>query len=72
MMGWRVTGSTECHTEDRYRLLAVIEGAGALVGSASEHRLSRGDVWLVPAACGAHRLVPEAEELRIVLTTDGG
>ena len=66
-----VSGATRFVTAGSYRILAVIAGSGELVVSASGRRyhLDRGDVWLVPAACGEHRLEPDDCELRLVLMT---
>jgi len=71
MTGLALSGATCFDTTGRYRILAVVGGGGELVVSASDrrHRLDRGDVWLVPAACGEYRLEPETHELKLVLTT---
>ncbi len=58
-------------TDGRYQIYVVVEGRGRLLTRAAgeperECRLRPGDVWLVPAACGDHRLEPAGGELTLV------
>lgn len=66
MDAWRLTSARRFETGDQFRMLAVIEGGGSLVGSAGASQLvAAGDVWLLPAACEAVKLAPEPS-LRVV------
>ena len=73
MDGLRIALPTNFDTEESFRLLAVIEGGGEIVVSANgkRHSLVRGDVWLLPAACGEYVIEPSRGELSIVQMTRG-
>lgn len=71
--GLRLAGRAVLPCGGTFRVLAVLEGRGSLAVADSpgaprpsgadreEHELSPGDVWLVPAACGAYALAGELE-----------
>ena len=63
----------EFDTDGAYRIYAVTEGAGTLgvKGSDEEWGLVAGDVWLVPAVCGYHRLAPAGGALKLVQAIPG-
>jgi len=55
--------------ERSYRIYAVVEGSGRLDVEGDEGeawRLAPGDVWLVPAACGYHRVTPDEGRLTLI------
>jgi hypothetical protein len=45
-----------------------VGGTGQLItdSGATIRRLGAGDVWLVPAVCGIHSVVPDSGELHLV------
>lgn len=55
---WRLTGAVEIGGDDRCHILAVIEGEVAIAGDPLAEPLRRGGTALLPAACGATRIVP--------------
>ena len=49
-----------------FQILVVTEGSGRLVWEGGAAPTRRGDVWLLPAALGGHRLEPDAEGLGLL------
>jgi mannose-6-phosphate isomerase len=60
--------SVRVPASDRFQAHAVVAGGGALsvAGRSGTFPLALGDVWLVPAACGAHVLAAGPAGLRAV------
>jgi mannose-6-phosphate isomerase len=60
--------SVRVPASDRFQAYAVVSGGGALsvAGRSETFPLALGDVWLVPAACGAHVLEAGSGELAAV------
>lgn len=63
-----VSGASRLDAEGSFSVYAVVEGSGRLSveGDGREWSLSTGDVWLVPAVCGYHRVTPDGDEVRLV------
>ena len=71
MSALRVRGSSLRPADGTFRIHAVTTGAGALMveGRPGEWPLRPGDVWLVPAVCGYHRLEAGPEGLETIEMT---
>jgi len=52
----------------RMRIWAILEGRGRLTGAQDECRFARGDVILIPAACGQLSVELQAETYRLEVT----
>jgi mannose-6-phosphate isomerase len=62
-----VRSGTTLPVGGRFRVLAVLSGAGRIAGAGAPPRdLRRGDVWLVPAACESVVIEPEGGALRLL------
>lgn len=57
----RITGTAELGGDDRFHLLAVIDGSVQVAGDPSEAPLTRGQTALVPCAAGSFEVKPEGE-----------
>jgi mannose-6-phosphate isomerase len=66
MNALRVTEPVRRSTQSQVNLYAVIEGRGRLRFGDEERALAPGDVWLVPASTGYHRLEPDLGGLHLV------
>ncbi|MAB80487.1 MAG: mannose-6-phosphate isomerase [Planctomycetes bacterium] len=68
MSALRIEGACRRSTEERFRIYAVSHGSGWLgvEGRDEEWALGTGDVWLVPADCGYHRLRPGRSGLNLI------
>ena len=55
-------------TNGQFQIYTVLDGEGTLSvdGREGRWRLGRGDVWLVPACTGYHRVAPEGDTMRIL------
>jgi mannose-6-phosphate isomerase class I len=57
---WQIALPREIGGDDRFHILAIIEGTATAVGDPVGKPLSTGDTLLLPAAAGALRLEPSA------------
>jgi mannose-6-phosphate isomerase class I len=66
---WRFDESQQLPTEERFHILAVVNGDVRLESAGGTQDLQRGDTRLIPAACDVVQLSPagEAEVLDIYL-----
>lgn len=64
-----VTGRVELDTDGVPDVYVVVAGKGTLRAGATARDVGTGDVWLVPAAVGAHALELDGEELRVLRVT---
>lgn len=55
---WEVDGAVPLETENRFHILAVLEGQIRLSGDFDEEILRRGDTTLLPAACWIDKVQP--------------
>ena len=67
----RVRRSSLRSTDGAFRIYAITRGSGTLrvEGRPGDWRLAPGDVWLVPAVCGYHRLEPGPQGLESIEMT---
>ena len=62
-----ITDETRFSTGGQFQLYAVVQGSGSLRTKEGPARmLSAGDVWMVPAVCGYHHVVPDGGPLELV------
>ena len=68
MDGLRITAAVTMPADTVCHIYSVVRGSGRLSLGSSERSwpLATGDVWLVPAACGAARLEPAGGTLEVV------
>src|SRR5690606_3156447 len=58
---WRFHQAASVGGDDRFHILAVLSGAVTLAGDPAGKPLSKGEIALIPAACGSVDVVPQGE-----------
>ncbi|MBI3404098.1 MAG: class I mannose-6-phosphate isomerase [Acidobacteria bacterium] len=59
---WEFANPVDCHSSpERFELLIVLAGRGKIEARGQSSDYSRAQVWLVPAALSAYRVVPDGE-----------
>jgi mannose-6-phosphate isomerase len=56
---WQFASSQHTASDDRFHILAVIEGTVTVTANGSRHELRRGGTLLVPARCGPVAITPQ-------------
>ncbi|MCI0492542.1 MAG: class I mannose-6-phosphate isomerase [Planctomycetes bacterium] len=56
---WQIDGPVTLCGQNRFHLLALVQGSTTLVGGGSSHSLRRGDTILIPACCEIAAMTPQ-------------